>query len=102
MHPETLRSPSQAQQFHVYKTKPDHYGSLSDTLSLFLIAAGAILTFALNLHVGGVNLDIVGWILIVVGALGLIVTMVIWGGRRGGGGPTTTYVEERRDVGPPL
>ena len=59
--------------------------------SLFLIAAGAILTFALNLHVGGVNLDVVGWILMVVGVLGLIVTMFIWGGRRG----------STRDVGPP-
>jgi hypothetical protein len=70
-------------------------------VSLFLIAAGAILTFALNLHVGGVNLDVVGWILMVVGALGLIVTMFIWGGRGRGSGPTT-YVEERRDVGPPV
>jgi Domain of unknown function (DUF6458) len=59
--------------------------------SLFLIAAGAILTFALNLHVGGVDLDVVGWILMVVGALGLIVTMFIWGGRRG----------STRNAGPP-
>jgi hypothetical protein len=51
-------------------------------------------------HVGGVNMDVVGWILMVVGALGLIVTMFIWGGR-GRSGPTT-YVEERRDVGPPV
>jgi hypothetical protein len=70
-------------------------------VSLFLIAAGAILTFALNLHLGGVDLHVVGWILMVVGVLGLIVTMVIWGGRRGSG-PTTTYVEQRRDVGPPV
>jgi len=69
-------------------------------VSLFLIAIGAILTFALNLHVGGVNMDVVGWILMVVGAIGLIVTMFIWGGR--GRGAPTTYVEERRDVGPPV
>jgi hypothetical protein len=73
--------------------------------SLFLIAAGAILTFALNLHVGGVNLDTVGWILMVVGAIGLIVTMVIWGGRRRtvvDRGPTEyRRVEERSDLGPP-
>lgn len=69
-------------------------------VSLFLIAVGAILTFALNVHVGGVNMDVVGWILMVVGALGLIVTMFIWGGRRRSG--PTTYVEERRDVGPPV
>jgi hypothetical protein len=69
-------------------------------VSLFLIALGAILTFALNLHVGGVNIDVVGWILMAVGVLGLIVTLIIWGGRRGGGG--TTVVEERRDLGPPV
>jgi Domain of unknown function (DUF6458) len=50
--------------------------------SLFLIAAGAILTFALNLQVGGVDLDVVGWILMVVGAVGLVITLIIWGGRR--------------------
>ena len=76
--------------------------------SLFLIAVGAILTFALHLHVGGVNLDTIGWILMVVGAIGLVVTMVIWGGRRRevvSTTPTTTTgyrrVEEREDVAPP-
>jgi uncharacterized protein DUF6458 len=74
-------------------------------VSLFLIAVGAILTFALHLHVGGVNLDVIGWILMIVGALGLIVTMVIWGGRRR---EVVTRepagyrrVEERSDLGPP-
>jgi hypothetical protein len=51
-------------------------------VSLFLIAVGAILAFAVNLQVAGVDLDIVGWILMVVGVLGLIITMIIWGGRR--------------------
>jgi hypothetical protein len=74
-------------------------------VSLFLIAVGAILTFALNLHIDGVNMDVVGWILMAVGALGLVVTTFIWGGRRGRvvTNEPTTYrtVEERRDVGPP-
>lgn len=73
--------------------------------SLFLIAVGAILTFALNLHVGGVDIDVVGWILMVVGALGLIITMIIWGGRRRmvvSDAPTGyRRVEERSDLGPP-
>jgi hypothetical protein len=73
--------------------------------SLFLIAAGAILTFALNIHVGGLNLDIVGWILMLVGVLGLIMTALIWGRRRSVVTTEPTEyrrVEERRDVGPPL
>jgi Domain of unknown function (DUF6458) len=72
--------------------------------SLFLIAVGAILTFALNLHVGGINLDVIGWILMVVGALGLIVTMVIWGGRGRrtvATGPTGYRRVEEREVDPP-
>jgi hypothetical protein len=82
--------------------------------SIFLIAVGAILTFALDVSVGGVNLDVVGWILMAAGVLGLILTTMIWGNRRRTvvtSEPTeyrrvepTEYrrVEERRDVGPPL
>ena len=40
--------------------------------SLFLIAVGAILKFAVTLHVEGVNLHVVGIVLMVVGVLGLL------------------------------
>jgi hypothetical protein len=74
--------------------------------SIFLIAVGAILTFALDVSVGGVDLDVIGWILMAAGALGLIITTMIWGGRRREvvTSEPTEYrrVEERRDVGPPL
>jgi hypothetical protein len=74
--------------------------------SVFLIAVGAILTFALNVSVGGLDLDVVGWILMAAGALGLIVTTLIWGNRRREVVTTEPAeyrrVEERRDVGPPL
>jgi hypothetical protein len=50
--------------------------------SIFLIAVGAILTFALDVSVGGVNLDVVGWILMGAGALGLVIFAMIWGNRR--------------------
>jgi hypothetical protein len=73
-------------------------------VSLFLLVVGAILTFALDLRVSGVDIDVVGWILMVGGAIGLIVTLIIWGGRRGQATTVepTGYrrVEERRDVGP--
>jgi hypothetical protein len=81
---------------------------------------GAILTFALDLRVSGVDIDVVGWILMIAGALGLVLTVFIWGGRRGRTvtdestyvdeprtyrrvDEPTTYrrVEERSDVGPP-
>ncbi|MEU1965813.1 DUF6458 family protein [Micromonospora sediminicola] len=75
--------------------------------SIFLIAVGAILTFVLNANVGGVDLDVVGWILMAAGVLGLIMTTLVWGRRRQV--VTTTEqpveyrrVEERRDVAPPM
>jgi hypothetical protein len=85
--------------------------------SVFLIALGAILTFALNVHVGGLDLDVVGWILMAAGVIGLLVTLTVFGGRRRTvvtdrvtdrppDYPTTGYrrVEERTDVdaGDPL
>lgn len=49
--------------------------------SVLLIAIGAILTFALNVQIGFLDLDIVGWILMVAGVVGLIFTTLIWGPR---------------------
>jgi hypothetical protein len=50
--------------------------------SIFLLVLGAILTFALDLNVGGVDLDVVGWILMIGGVVGLIFTALIWGPRQ--------------------
>ncbi len=60
-------------------------------VSIFLIAVGAILTFAVNATVSGVSISTVGVILMIAGALGLIVTMMIFAPRRRAGG----VVEER-------
>jgi hypothetical protein len=45
-------------------------------LSVLLIAAGAILTFAVETEADGVNLDTLGIILMVVGAIGLVASIV--------------------------
>jgi hypothetical protein len=69
--------------------------------SVFLIAAGAIITFALDVTVGWLDLDVVGWVLMVAGVIGLIVTMTIWSGRRRSvvtSAPTATTTTERRPV----
>ena len=74
--------------------------------SLILIAVGAILAFAVNQSDPNprVDIDVVGWILMAAGALGLVITMVVWGGRRRTvvTNEPTTYrrVDERTDVGP--
>ena len=52
-------------------------------LSLLLMAAGAVLTWAVSAEVSGVSLEAVGVILLAVGALGLIVSLVVWGPRSG-------------------
>jgi hypothetical protein len=60
-------------------------------VSIFLIAVGAILTFAVDATVSGLSIQTVGVILMIVGALGLIVALMIFGPRRRAGG----VVEER-------
>lgn len=50
--------------------------------SIFLLAAGAILAFALNFTVAGIDISIVGWILMAAGVIGLILTMVVIAPRR--------------------
>jgi len=50
--------------------------------SLFLIAVGAVLAFAVNKHVNGVNIHTIGWILMIVGAIGLLVTFAWMSTRR--------------------
>lgn len=52
--------------------------------AIFLIAVGAILRYATNLHVEGVSIDTVGLILMIAGAAGLILSFLqeaIWSDR---------------------
>lgn len=68
-------------------------------VSIFLIAVGAILAFAVTAEVSGVDVQAVGWILLVVGILGLVLSMIFWSSW---GGPA--YWSRRRtyvDQGPP-
>lgn len=61
--------------------------------SIFLIAVGAILTFAVDATVSGVDLDIVGVILMIAGVLGVIVSL-IWIDRATSPRAQRTVVEE--------
>ncbi len=67
---------------------------------ILLIVVGAILTFATNLHVQGVDLDVVGWILMAAGAAGLVLAFfqeAIWTERSR---RREAAVEERREAPP--
>ncbi|MEV0425006.1 DUF6458 family protein [Micromonospora sp. NPDC049836] len=50
--------------------------------SIFLIAVGAIFAFAINANLGWLDLNVVGWVLMLVGLVGLILTMYFWSSRR--------------------
>jgi uncharacterized membrane protein YidH (DUF202 family) len=69
--------------------------------AIFLIAVGAILRYATNVHVEGVSLDAVGLILMIAGILGLIIGLWQWAtlSRRTREGDVV--VEERRGVREP-
>ncbi len=65
-------------------------------VSLILIAAGAILTWAINVSSSGFNINTIGIILMVVGAIGIILSLMFWSSWGGVGGTRrrTTYIDE--------
>ena len=65
-------------------------------VSLILIAAGAILTWAVTATVSGIDINTVGVILLVVGAIGLVLSLMFWSTWGGVAGTRrrTTYVED--------
>jgi hypothetical protein len=73
------------------------------SLSILLLAVGAVLTWAVSAEVSGLDINAVGVILMIVGAIGLLVSLVFWSswggfGSRdtsgGGGGPQTNIVKD--------
>ena len=84
--------------------------------SIFLLAVGAILAFAVNAHISGIDINVIGWILMACGLVGLVITLWYWSSRRrtvvtrrtqvpaaGGVYPAerAEYHETRQDVPPP-
>jgi len=66
--------------------------------SIFLIAIGAILYFAVNADVSGLEISTVGLILMIVGILGLVISLFLMSqaSRRGGTGDRP--VARERDI----
>ncbi len=63
-------------------------------VSIFLIAVGAILAFAVSATFSGIDISTIGYILMIVGVIGLLTSLLIFGPRRRAG----TVVEEERVV----
>ena len=67
-------------------------------VSLILVAAGAILTWAVDATVSGLSIHTVGVILMVVGIVGLLLSIMFWSSWGGFGGASrgdnsTTIIE---------
>lgn len=62
--------------------------------SIFLIAVGAILAFAVHATVAGLDIQVVGYILMLAGILGLVLSMLVFSPRRRVV-PRADVVEER-------
>jgi hypothetical protein len=45
--------------------------------SIGLLAVGLVLALAVRVDLGGIDLELVGWILAVVGAVGLVVSLLV-------------------------
>ena len=54
-------------------------------VGLILIAVGAILAWAVDVSTSGVNLHTVGYILLVVGIVGVVFSLVFWSSWAGPG-----------------
>jgi Domain of unknown function (DUF6458) len=64
-------------------------------VGLILVAVGAVLTFAVNATVSGLDINTVGVILMIVGAVGVVLDLAIFAPRRRS---VTTY----DDTGSPV
>ena len=71
-------------------------------VSLFLIAIGLILWLAVTATVSGIDINMVGLILVVIGAIGLLISMIFWSTWGGVGGyRRDTVVRDDRYDRPP-
>ena len=68
------------------------------SVSLLLIAVGAILTFAVNTSVSGIDIDTIGVILMVIGLLGMLFSLVLWDSWTPRGRDDEVVIDRRRDV----
>ena len=64
-------------------------------VSVFLLAIGAILTFAVDASVSGLDINVVGVILMIAGAIGLLLTMLVFGRRDNTVGEERVVTRER-------
>ena len=63
-------------------------------VSLILIAVGAVLAFAVHATTNGFDVNTIGWILMIVGIVGGLISLAFWSSWGGVGGRRRTVVDE--------
>ena len=63
------------------------------SVSILLIAVGAILTWGVTAEAEGLDVNAIGVILMIVGILGLVISLIFWSSWGGFGRRRATYVE---------
>ena len=66
-------------------------------VSILLIAVGAVLAFAVHVSTSGFNIHTIGWILLIVGAIGVLLSLIFWSSWGGAGAPGGRRREVVRD-----
>ena len=66
--------------------------------SLFLVAIGAILAFAVEVETEGFNLNTIGIILMIVGVVGILLSMMFWSSWGGFNRTDRTVIRRDREV----
>ena len=64
---------------------------MGTAVSLLMIAAGAIMVWAVNTTVSGLSIHTVGVILMIVGAVGLVLSIIFWSSWGGFSGASTRH-----------
>ena len=67
-------------------------------VSLILIAAGAVLAWAVDVSTSGFNVNTVGYILLIVGIVGLLLSLIFWSSWAGPGYLTRPDRPRRRVI----
>jgi hypothetical protein len=63
-----------------------------------LIAVGAVLAWAVDVSTSGINLNTVGYILLIVGIIGLLLSLIFWSSWAGPGYFTRADRPRRRVI----
>src|SRR5256885_12434723 len=70
-------------------------------IGILLAAVGAVLAFAVSATTSGVNIHAVGWILLIVGIIGILLSMIFWSSWAGPGYWTNRSEEHTSELQSP-